>query len=181
MGDEQKQSGSFSGYGLRDKQRPDYKAMHFGDSKADLEEKFPYQNSVISPIKIHKKSEDETLQGAVGGRSSDDDFDIVRPYGDIDRQMKQAENELSQLQEEEEMLRKSLELQKMKQQFTEKKGAVKKLRGKNIFTAKEKTPRVPKTHKTVSSAIDSENEIILSLRKDNKLKNLVQKELKSWV
>ena len=107
---------------------------------------------------------------AVSGRFSDDEFVIVQPYGDIDRQMKQAQNELSQLQEEE-MLRKSLELQKMRQQLAEKKETVKKLRGKNIFTTKEKISQVSKTHKTVSSEMESENEITIEfLREDNKLK-----------
>ena len=107
---------------------------------------------------------------AVSGRFSDDEFDIVQPYGDIDRQMKQAQNELSQLQEEE-MLRKSLELQKMRQQLAEKKETVKKLRGKNIFTTKEKISQVSKTHKTVSSEMESENEITIQfLREDNKFK-----------
>ena len=50
MGDVEKHSG----YGLRDKQRPDYKVMHSGDSKADLEEKLPYQKPVISPFTMHK-------------------------------------------------------------------------------------------------------------------------------
>ena len=191
MAEENKQG---SGYGLRDKPKPNYKLMHHGDDKYEDECYSHPDKSIISPV---KSREDDQYLGAVGGESSDDDFNLLRSdanLSDYDQEMRKSQQELKQLHDEELKLRRAKELHEMKRQIAEKKKTVKKLRGKQSvskpFVSLASTETVPSSSKrstltkpgsyskSKSSDTDSEDEItVQSLRKDRKLKLLVQKEL----
>ena len=191
MDEEGKQSGS--GYGLRDKPRPDYKTMHHGDDKFEQVQSYN-----------HRDKGDQS-SGAVGGESDDEDFDLfasaaVATQEDYEREMMKGQEEMRRLHEEETKLRRAEELRQMKRQIAEKKLTVKKLRGKQTVEKPQVSKKITKealphsskgtilssktgskiinTFKSKSSDSDSEKITVQSLRKDSKLKQLVQKELR---
>lgn len=160
---------SKEGRPVRNVQRIDYKTMNEGKC-----------------VEIASQSPSDTQSDGTN-HWTDGAADDVLPGGDPDAEMARMKEEMAELDREEDLLKKSQDAHKMREELAEKRKTVQKLRGRVIMeqvkSTKSKTKPKSKSKKAEVKFENVENESsdinIGSLRKDENLRRLVKKELAS--